>query len=82
MIFSNKEDIYSVMVTGDFIKILKNRVPVQAQQANQVLAFMQTFKEGTHSAIIGKVQDKPADRVILSTLFGGGRIVDMLMGEQ
>jgi hydrogenase expression/formation protein HypE len=35
-----------------------------------------------HSAIIAEVTEKPASRVILSTLFGGERVVDMLVGEQ
>jgi len=55
---------------------------VPAEQAETLLTTMQQHPAGQHSAIIGKVSEKPSGRVILQTSFGGERIVDMLVGEQ
>ena len=55
---------------------------VPAASSNDVLDVMRANKAGSHSAIVGKVIDEPAGRVILQTGFGGNRIVDMLVGEQ
>ena len=55
---------------------------VPGDQAEAVLAAMRILPAGEHSGIIGEVMETPAQRVILSTGFGGDRIVDMLVGEQ
>jgi hydrogenase expression/formation protein HypE len=55
---------------------------VPAHAADKVIEAMRAHPDGRHSAIIAEVTDKPAARVILSTLFGGDRVVDMLVGEQ
>ncbi len=55
---------------------------VPAPMAEKVLQAMQGHPDGSHSTIVGEVTEKPATTVILSTLFGGERIVDMLVGEQ
>ena len=55
---------------------------VPAQSADIVLHTMRAHHAGTHSAIIGEVTETPAATVILTTRFGGQRIVDMLVGEQ
>ncbi len=55
---------------------------IPADSADKVLQVMQGHPAGVDSAIIGKVEQQPASRVILSTSFGGNRIVDMLVGEQ
>jgi len=55
---------------------------VPAAQAENVLAVMRAHPTGKDSVIIGEVIAEPAGRVILSTGFGGDRIVDMLVGEQ
>jgi len=55
---------------------------VPGDQAEAVLATMRQLPEGEHSGIIGEVLESPAQRVILSTGFGGDRIVDLLVGEQ
>ena len=34
------------------------------------------------AAIIGEVAEAPEETVLLTTLFGGSRILDMLVGEQ
>jgi len=55
---------------------------IPAPAADKVIEVMRAHPDGRHSAIIAEVTEKPAARVILSTLFGGERIVDMLVGEQ
>ncbi|MBL4851163.1 MAG: hydrogenase expression/formation protein HypE [Gammaproteobacteria bacterium] len=55
---------------------------VPADAAEKTLAVMRAHPAGEHSAIIAEVSAAPRSTVILSTLFGGERIVDMLVGEQ
>ncbi|PCJ84712.1 MAG: hydrogenase expression/formation protein HypE [Thiotrichaceae bacterium] len=55
---------------------------VPADAAEKTLAAMREHPAGLDSAIIAEVTDKPESTVILSTSFGGHRIVDMLVGEQ
>ena len=55
---------------------------VPADSADKVLTSMKLHQAGKQSAIIGAVTDAPKSTVILSTCFGGQRIVDMLVGEQ
>ena len=55
---------------------------IPAHAADKVIEVMRAHPDGRHSAIIAEVTEKPAARVILVTLFGGERIVDMLVGEQ
>jgi len=57
---------------------------VPAAQADKALAALQksATKLGLQSAVIGEVSDTPAGCVILQTVFGGERIVDMLVGDQ
>ncbi len=50
--------------------------------ADAVLAAMRAHPAGVHAAIVGEVLAEPAGHVILNTLFGGERVVDMLVGEQ
>lgn len=55
---------------------------VPQAQAEAALAAMRTVPEGAGATIIGRAVDGPAGRVTMRTLFGGARIVDMLVGEQ
>lgn len=55
---------------------------VAAEDAHQLIATMQKHPAGKNSVIIGKVEASPQGKVILSTGFGGDRIIDMLVGEQ
>lgn len=55
---------------------------VPENEADVALAAMKALPEGANAAIIGRVHDGPAGRVTMRTLFGGARIVDMLVGEQ
>ena len=50
--------------------------------ADAVLAAMRAHPAGVDAAIVGEVLAEPAGHVILNTLFGGERVVDMLVGEQ
>ncbi len=55
---------------------------VPAEEADAALASMQAHRLGGGAAIIGTVKDGEAGRVTMRTVFGGRRIVDMLVGEQ
>ena len=55
---------------------------VPRSAADAVLAAMRAHPAGAGSAIVGEVLAEPAGHVILNTLFGGERVVDMLVGEQ
>ena len=55
---------------------------VSAEDADQLIETMQKHSAGKDSSIIGKVEASPQGKVILSTGFGGDRIIDMLVGEQ
>jgi hydrogenase expression/formation protein HypE len=52
------------------------------EQAAAALAAMRVHPLGRHAAMIGRITPGPAGRVTLNTIFGGRRIVDMLVGEQ
>ena len=55
---------------------------VPADEAEAALAAMQAHPLGAGSSIIGTVIEGEAGRVTMKTVFGGRRIVDMLVGEQ
>ncbi|KCV81294.1 hydrogenase expression/formation protein HypE [Actibacterium atlanticum] len=55
---------------------------VPADQAEAALAAMRALPEGREATSIGRVGDAMPGRVTMRTLFGGARIVDMLVGEQ
>jgi hydrogenase expression/formation protein HypE len=55
---------------------------VPADRAEVALDAMRRHPAGRGAALIGKVQDAPKGTVLLDTVFGGARIVDMLVGEQ
>ena len=51
-------------------------------KADAVLAAMRSTPAGRDATIIGRAVDSHPRIVVMQTLFGGGRIVDMLVGEQ
>ncbi|MFB2530757.1 hydrogenase expression/formation protein HypE [Paracoccus sp. p4-l81] len=51
-------------------------------QAEAALAAMRARPEGAGAAIIGQAVAEHAGQVRMQTLFGGSRVVDMLVGEQ
>ena len=55
---------------------------VPPDQAEAALAAMRRHPLGRDSAIIGQAIDGRPGRVVMETVFGGRRIVDMLVGEQ
>ncbi|MEO9188463.1 MAG: hydrogenase expression/formation protein HypE [Acetobacteraceae bacterium] len=55
---------------------------VPASGADRVLAAMRAEPEGAEAAIIGEITREPSGMVVMETIFGGERIVDMLAGEQ
>ena len=55
---------------------------VPQDQAQKLITVMRTHPAGEQSAIIGIVKESPCGTVLLSTAFGGIRIVDTLVGEQ
>jgi hydrogenase expression/formation protein HypE len=57
-------------------------VVAPAEEAQAALAAMQAHPLGSRAGIIGRVTTGEAGRVTMQTVFGGRRIVDMLVGEQ
>jgi hydrogenase expression/formation protein HypE len=55
---------------------------VPAEDADTALAALKSHPLGKEAAKIGEVNDHRAGRVVMQTVFGGRRIVDMLVGEQ
>ena len=51
-------------------------------EAEAALAAMRAHPLGERAAIVGRVQSGEPGRVTMRTVFGGRRIVDMLVGEQ
>ena len=57
-------------------------IVVPQAEVAAALAAMQAHPLGRAAALIGHVKDGEAGRVTMRTVFGGVRIVDMLVGEQ
>lgn len=55
---------------------------VPAAEAEALVEAMRVHPAGREAAIVGEVMEAPAGVVMLNTGFGGGRIVDLLVGEQ
>ncbi len=55
---------------------------VAPDQADALVDVMRRHPFGAHARIIGEVHDSPGGTVLLETLVGGTRIIDMLQGEQ
>ena len=55
---------------------------VKKEDAQAVLSAMKSHPAGKDACIIGDVIPSPAGVVLLKTIFGSERIVDMLVGEQ
>jgi len=54
---------------------------VAEDEAEEVLQVMRSHKYGKEAARIGRVATEPQGRVLMKTLIGSHRMVDMLMGE-
>lgn len=55
---------------------------VPESEAEAALQAMRQTPEGSNAAIIGRATEGPAGSVTMRTLFGGRRVVDMMVGEQ
>lgn len=55
---------------------------VPPDRADSLLEAMRAQPAGVASTIIGHVEEAPVGRVVLSTGFGGDRVLDRLVGEQ
>jgi hydrogenase expression/formation protein HypE len=55
---------------------------VPGADAKKVLDIIRRDEFGKEAVIVGEVTDQDPGRVVLETLIGGTRIVDMLTGEQ
>ncbi len=55
---------------------------VPHHQAEKVLAAMKNHPAGKDAVIVGEVIDSPSGVVLMETIFGTDRIVDMLVGDQ
>ncbi|MBV8407639.1 MAG: hydrogenase expression/formation protein HypE [Alphaproteobacteria bacterium] len=55
---------------------------VPADAAGSLLEMMRSDPAGADAAVIGEVTREPAGMVVMKTIFGGERIVDMLTGDQ
>jgi hydrogenase expression/formation protein HypE len=55
---------------------------VPGPDAERALAALRSHPYGREAAIIGEVAEMPEETVVLTTPFGGSRILDMLVGEQ
>jgi hydrogenase expression/formation protein HypE len=53
-----------------------------SQEAEKILEAMRAHPLGKHAEIIGRVTEENPKRVILHTLIGGHRVLDMLTGTQ
>jgi hydrogenase expression/formation protein HypE len=60
---------------GQFLAI------VSAEQADAALRALHAAPGGEEAVIIGEVRDQPEGAVLVTTLYGGNRMVDMLVGD-
>jgi hydrogenase expression/formation protein HypE len=54
---------------------------VAPEHADAALAAMRSLPSGADAAIIGEVREEPPGRVLSRTVFGGHRLIDMLVGD-
>lgn len=55
---------------------------VPPDEADAAFAALRGHPAGREAVAVGTVEDTPEGTVVMSTVFGGDRIVDMLVGEQ
>ena len=54
---------------------------VSADSAGDALVALRHAPGGENAVMIGEVCEQPAGAVLVTTLYGGSRIVDMLVGD-
>jgi hydrogenase expression/formation protein HypE len=52
-----------------------------AEHSEKALQALQATPGGEEAVIIGEVREQPAGMVSVTTLYGGNRLVDMLVGD-
>lgn len=57
-------------------------VILPGNKADKALEILRSHKYGMSAAVIGEVVETPPGRVFMRTVAGGGRILDMLSGDQ
>jgi hydrogenase expression/formation protein HypE len=60
---------------GQFLAI------VSAEHAESALQALRVAQGGEEAEMIGEVREQPAGSVLVMTLYGGSRMVDMLVGD-
>jgi hydrogenase expression/formation protein HypE len=60
---------------GQFVAV------IAPEYADAALAALQAAPGGEHARAIGEVRDQPAGCVLVTTRYGGTRVVDMLVGD-
>jgi len=60
---------------GQFLAI------VSADYAEQALSALRACEGGSGAVIVGEMREQPAGTVLVSTQYGGSRVVDMLVGD-
>ena len=55
---------------------------VPRDDAERALSSLRSHPYGREAVIIGEVAEMPEETVVLTTPFGGSRILDMVVGEQ
>ena len=53
----------------------------RAEFADAALQALRAVPGGEEAGMIGEVREQPAGSVLVTTLYGGSRIVDMLVGD-
>jgi hydrogenase expression/formation protein HypE len=54
---------------------------VAVEQAKAALDALRATPGGHEAALIGEISEQPAGAVLVTNLYGGSRIVDMLVGD-
>lgn len=60
---------------GQFLAI------VSAEHADSALSALRATPGGEDAVVVGEIRDEPAGMVSVTTLYGGNRLVDMLVGD-
>lgn len=68
-------DALHIANEGQFLAVMA------ADQAQAALEAMRATPGGENAAIVGEIGEEPAGAVLVKTLYGGSRIVDMLVGD-
>ena len=68
-------DALHIANEGQFLAI------VAAELADTALQALKTTPGGEEAAIIGEVREQPAGTVLVTTAYGGTRVIDMLVGD-